>query len=150
LRGTRGLDLQSIAEASREERIRFLRRWREDGEEGAGTARVNPNSRRRSLRLSQWLRDGLSARPLEEPRPAQLRGGASGNAERPRTWYAGEAGATDQASRIPPSSRDEPTSNQNAGASRRGSSGGSPEAADLSRRMSDPGNLEPNTRTAER
>jgi Ring finger domain len=150
LRGTRGFDLQSIAEASREERIRFLRRWREDGEEGAGTARVNPNSRRRSLRLSQWLRDGLSARPLEEPRPAQLRGGASGNSERPHTWYAGEAGAADQAPRIPPSSRDEPTSNQSAGAWRRGSSGGSPEAADLSRRLSDPVNLDPNTRTAER
>lgn len=120
MRGPRGLDLQAIVEASREERIRLLRRWREERrmqnpnrpgvERSRSRSSVTANTdarRRRSRPLSQWFGDARSSPRVET-------GGASGGGRRPRTWYAGEAAgsgsgsgsgtvaAADQAPQLPP------------------------------------------------
>ena len=120
MRVTRGLDLQSIMEASREERIRILRRWREerrlpqpqpqpqpeDGTDGIATANVNANpntsAQRRGRPLSQWLREGLTGRSSPGPRPPQPQHVASGSTDRPRTWFAGESVPEHQAPQLPP------------------------------------------------
>jgi Ring finger domain len=119
MRGTMGLDLQSVVEASREERIRILRRWREErrrqqqqreiGVEGSANAGENTNTDRRSRRFSQWLRDGFAVRLALDPHPHPSQPpnsllGSVHRIERPRTWYAGEAvpGSGGPAPRMPP------------------------------------------------
>ncbi|KAF7503140.1 hypothetical protein GJ744_004282 [Endocarpon pusillum] len=107
MRGTRALDLQTINEASREERIWILRRWREErrpqgqqqadhdvnGAENAD-ADVNAAVHRRSRVLSQRLRDRFSVWSSQDPLPPRSRNdGSEATERRPSTWYASEGSA---------------------------------------------------------
>ena len=136
MRGTRALDLQTIIEASREERIWILRRWREErrpqgqqqvdldvnGAENTD-ADVNAAVQRRSRVLSQRLRDRFSVRSSQGPLPPQSRNdGSEATGRRPSTWYAGEGsngaetGTTtaDSAPRPPPPPNDAATVDERA------------------------------------
>lgn len=99
MRGTRALDLQTIVEASREERIWILRRWREERrpqDHNVSSAEntdadVNAAVHRRSRVLSQRLRDRFSVRSSQDPLPPRSRNdGSEATERRPNTWYAGE------------------------------------------------------------
>lgn len=115
MRGTRVLDLQAIVEASREERIRILRRWRQErqrqrrqqqqqetepGMDGATDVDVgadaNTDTQPTNNRLlNSLLGEGFSPRLSSGVHPSRSRSrrrALSGFTERPRTWYAGEVG----------------------------------------------------------
>jgi Ring finger domain len=160
MRGTRGLDLQSVVEASREERIRILRRWREErrrqpetGGDGSANAGENGNTDRRSRRFSQWLRDGFAVRLALDPHPHPSQ--SPNNLlesidpfERPRTWYAGEAGlgAGGRVPRMPPMPNSRSTVEDRARTWYGGESATAAPVA-LQRRSSDTRSLNGETRT---
>jgi Ring finger domain len=142
MRGTRGLDLPAIREASREERIRILRRWREERrrqQPEPGTSNADSDTQRRSRPLSQWFRDrSSSARNSTGPdlQPARTRSNANGprtHERRPSTWYAGEA---EQAPQLSPVANADVTLNERARSWYGDAGGAAPEesALDLARR----------------
>ena len=112
MRGTRGLDLQSIRAASREERIRILRRWREERQRDPAAEDANAQQQRRSRRISQWLRDGFGGRHSPDSHPEQNVRRTS--APRANTWYGGEAGAAGQAPQVPSLRADPAASDERA------------------------------------
>ena len=113
VRGTMALELQSMVEANREDRIRILRRWREErrshqtGTEGStanANSDANVGAHRRSRPISQRLRDSFWVRPSHDTLLSPTRNDVRPTAERrPNTWYAGEAGPTDQPPQSAPS-----------------------------------------------
>jgi Ring finger domain len=131
MRGTMVLDVRSVREASREERIRILRRWREERRRQPGPpggVSDSGNEGRTSRRFSQWLRDGLGSVRNSALEPAtdqaeqqqgqqwgqRHRRNMSGRVDRPHTWYAGGgegSRAPDEGPRPPPV----PTSNGTLG-----------------------------------
>jgi hypothetical protein len=125
MRGTRGVDRRSVTAATREERIRMLRRWREERQAGTTTdsatvTDTNPEPstnvstlRRSSLRLSRRFRDGFRARSSRNlNQDGNDAVAAAATDERPRTWYAGTQPPTTSGA-LNPNHNDVDNSNSN-------------------------------------
>jgi Ring finger domain len=117
MRGTRALDVQGIVEASRDERIRILRRWREERErrrpDDDGTR--SPGGQR-GRRFSTWLRDGFAVRGNDEVHPAQdgVNASPDANEQRPRTWYGGAPIFEETTPQLPPLLNETPGASERA------------------------------------
>ena len=112
VRGARGLDIQALLSASREERISILRRWRDEMRQrdiaAQGDANNTTASPRRSVRLSQWLRESFVSQPSSQidPEADSANRDASSVRSRPRTWFGNDGSA---ATAIEEAMRSQPT-----------------------------------------